>query len=105
MKRLVIVFLLIFSIAVAADGFFASLQNYPAVKSAALSLEAARQEALGAANYAAVDANSGYISRDLAPADPCPLLSDPDPSNDALCQFINPGQTAAGRGRPGLGLG
>jgi len=90
MKRLPLVFLLLLSMAAAADDFFTSLQDYPAVRSAALSLEAARQEALGAANYVAVDASGGYISRDLAPADPCPLLSDPDPSNDALCQFINP---------------
>ncbi len=91
MKKLVLALALLLAPAMAAgNDFLASLHEHPAAKAASLSLTAARQEALGSANYFSFDANGGFASRELAAADPCPYLADPDPSNDVFCQILYP---------------
>jgi len=91
MRKLLLALLLALAPAMAAPGdFFDSLRSHPAARSAELSLEASRQQMINAANYVSVDASGGYVYRGLTPADPCPLLSDPDPSNDIFCQVLVP---------------
>ena len=90
-KRFFLPLLILLAPALAGQtDFFESLRQHPAARSAALALEATRQELANAVNYFALDASGGYISRDLAAAEPCPLLADPDPTNDVFCQFITP---------------
>ena len=90
--RMGAVWLLVSAVALAhsGSGFFTGLEQHPSLKAAAARLEGARLEAVNSANYLTIDASGGFVSRELAPADPCPFLSDPDPSNDVFCQILNP---------------
>ena len=82
----------------ASPPFLSALERHPQLKAARAHWEAARLEA----GYAA-DARGGWSLRALADPDPCPFLSDPDPSNDVLCSFLNPEvPKSAGRAEVGV---
>jgi len=88
-KKLALLILLLPSLALATTNeFFLSLRAHPTAKAAALLLEASQQEATNAANRLSLDASGGFLTRSLWPADPCPLLDDPDPSNDVFCPYL-----------------
>ncbi len=93
------------SLAAAQPAFLTSLQAHPQLRAARLQVEARALAARLAPNRLALDAQGGWTRRALDPAEPCPFLADPDPSNDVLCSFVSPDvPTEASQAEVGLTL-
>ena len=90
MKRWIAALVLAGAATAAAPEFFDGLADHPSLQAARANLQAYAYEAAYAGNPVALDTSGGYSYRSLDEAEPCPFLSDPDPTNDLLCQLVSP---------------
>lgn len=104
MKRLLVLGLLT-GASLAQPAFLTSLERHPQFQAAWARLQAQELSARLAPDWLALDASGGWSRRELDEAEPCPFLSDPDPTNDVFCDFLSPDlPKEAGQGEVGLTL-